>query len=554
MLTQIYVRDFAIVDQLELDFQHGFTVLTGETGAGKSIIIDALNLSLGSRADSSAIREGRDKAEVTATFDIKDNAAASRWLRDNDLDDGDVCLLRRIIVRGKSGKAYINGRPVTVQTLSQLGRYLVDIHGQHEHQSLTQTETQRQIVDGFANLTADVTKLGELYEAYKQVDDAINNAEQAAAERSAEIDLLRFQSGELEQTAPEDGEFTQLADEAKRLNHAQDIRQGLGAAIEALHSAEASAGELIRSHAARVSALSEHDSALAPAVPLLDTALVHLEEAADILRTQLDLISDDPERLSIIDARMNVLNQLARKHRVSEDDLGTLRADLCAKLGAVEAADVDADTLIARRETLRGDYMKLARKVSRARKRAANKLSESTTDIMQQLGMPGGRFLAALDTDPERVNRNGFERISFQVAANPGQTPSPLAKVASGGELARISLAIDVVTTAVRRVSTLVFDEVDTGIGGGIAEVVGHQLRALGDSRQVLCVTHLAQVAAQASHQLRVVKQTEDAVQVGIVLLDKKHRVEEIARMLGGIDITKQTRAHAREMLNRAAM
>ncbi|WJW76453.1 DNA repair protein RecN [Thiohalobacter sp. IOR34] len=554
MLTHIHIRDFVLVDQLELELEPGMTALTGETGAGKSILIDALGLALGDRADSSVVRHGCERAEIAVSFDLATLPAVRDWLQAQDLAEDDECHLRRVVYREGRSRAYLNGRPVPLQQLRELGSRLIDIHGQHEHQSLMRTELQRTLVDDYAGLGPLLSGLAGLYDDWKARREELDRLREAARERGDRLDLLRFQLQELEALAPAEGELERLDEEHARLAHASELIEGGHQALDRLYDAEGSIHGRLGETLAELQALAGLDPALTPVCELLNGALIHTQEAADALRHHSDRLEIDPQRLAWLEERIGLWQQLARKHRLTPAELPALVGRLRDELDRLEHADQHFERLEAEIEELATAYREQAARLGDRRRQAAAELGTAVSAAMQELGMAGGRFEIAVETRSDAgFARHGLERIEFRVSANPGQPLAPLARVASGGELSRISLAIQVIATDASPVPVLVFDEVDSGIGGGVAEVVGRQLRALGDRRQVLCVTHLPQVAAQAHQQLQVSKlASEDATRTRIRPLDAEDRVEEIARMLGGIEVTESTLDHAREMLARA--
>ncbi len=555
MLIQLYVRDFAIVEQADLSLSEGLSVLTGETGAGKSLLIDALALLLGQRADTGLIRHGRDSAEVLASFEVDEASDAGQWLKGNELFVDGECVLRRLLHRDKPSRAFINGRPSPVQWLRELGRRLVDIHGQNEHQSLTRRETQRQILDDFAG---HGTKVAELARRYREIHDLNQRLEALTAgdgSRKSRVDLLRYQAEELTAFAITDGEYEELVEQQQRLSGAAEILHGINSGLDELSSIDSGAvGDRLSTLIDTFEKLKGAEPELQGVAELLEEASIRVDEAGKSLRQIADRVVDDPAALDEVDRRLASAHDLARKHDVRPESLPALLLKINSELDELEASDETVDALTRRIEDLTARYDEVARAVRRGRKKAAKILSTAVTESMQTLGMSGGSFaveVSALE-DPD-VTQYGRDRVEFVVSANAGQPQKALARVASGGELSRISLAIQVIVASIGRVPTLVFDEVDVGIGGAVAEIVGRQLRALGDSQQVICVTHLAQVAASASHQFNVLKSADDETRIEITALDDTTRVKEIARMLGGVDITTQSLAHAEEMLLKAA-
>jgi DNA repair protein RecN (Recombination protein N) len=554
MLQSLHIRDFAIVKALELHFESGFTVLTGETGAGKSILIDALALALGERAEAGVIRHGATRAEVSASFALAPKSDAAAWLKDNDLEDDGGCLLRRVVEVEKSSRAYINGRPVPVQTLRELGELLVDIHGQHEHQSLLKREAQRRILDDHAGLGDTLTELEKHYREWRSLTERLDTLSKESSDRASRLELLRHQVRELEALNLAADEVPKLEEEHARLANGAELVEGAQAVAQAVYDDDEQACAALLARAqGKLEALAKFDPKMSEIAQLLNEASIQIDEAASQLHQYLDSLELDPARLEWVENRIAQVHDLARKHRVKPEELPQVFERLKTELGDVEDYDLNLDKLkdgIARE---RDEYLKLAKDVSRKRKETAKKLSQSVTAGMQELGMPGGRFEITLDALPDgELSPNGLERVEFLVSANPGQPAKPLNKVASGGELSRISLAIQVVTSAHGRVPTLIFDEVDVGVGGRVAEIVGRELRALGEKAQALCITHLAQVAAQGQHHVQVAKRADGgATHIAAQPLAGEDRVAEIARMIGGVEISKKTLAHAEDMLAR---
>ena len=548
MLQRLTIRDFVLVDRLELEFAAGFGTLTGETGAGKSILVDALAFVLGERADAGTIRAGCERAEVAAEFALGDAPAVSAWLRDNDLDGGDGLLLRRVLDATGRSRAYLNGSPATVHQLREVSELLVDIHGQHAHQSLLRPEAQRLLLDVHARLSGPAAQVADAWRRWREVKDLLESAAAGAEALAQEREQLAWQVRELETLGFSAEEWDGLNVEHKRLAHAASLVEGARFSLAALAEDDASCEAQLDAALARLDDLAGFDPALGEIVALLQSAQAELAEAISALHRYADRLELDPERLGEIERRIEAVLACARKYRASPEELPELLARWRERLAALgEAADTVA--LAARVQAARQEYEALARKLSTARVKAAKQLGAEVSRVMQQLALGGGRFEIALVPVAEG-GAFGLEQVEFRIAGLAGNESRPLAKVASGGELSRISLAIQVVTSQAASVPTLVFDEVDVGIGGGVAEVVGRLLRELGGERQVLCVTHLPQVAARANWQWQVAKNSRDGeVRSQVVALDESGRVEEVARMLGGVEITAITRQHAREML-----
>ncbi len=554
MLTQLRIRDFAIVEELELELAVGMTAVTGETGAGKSILVDAIGLLLGDRADSGTIRSGAERTDISAAFDLDDLPAARAWLSERDLDSERECHLRRVVASNGRSRNYINGVPQPAQALRELGELLVDIHGQHEHQSLLRREAQRQLLDDYAGNQTLANELEDCYRNWNRLRRELRDLRQASSERDARLDIVRYHLRELAALNPVEGEIAELESEQRRLANASELldtgQRLLGGLTE---GDEDSIADRLNQSLRDLDALSRLDARLGPVGELLNAALIQIQEASGELRGYVRDLDLDPEHLARVEQRLTAAHQLARKHRVAAEELPALRARFEAELDALEHSETRLETLQQAVDDALDGYRDRAGQLSERRAAAARELSERISMALAGLGMPGGRFAIVL----ERLDKPapaGLENVEFQVSANPGQPLRALAKVASGGELSRISLAIQVITAHAARIPTLIFDEVDSGIGGGVAEVVGRQLRKLGDNRQVLCVTHLPQVAAQAHQQLKVEKQTDgENTHTQVLPLEADERVAEIARMLGGLELTANTLAHAREMVEKAA-
>ncbi|MBW7903708.1 MAG: DNA repair protein RecN [Rhodocyclaceae bacterium] len=553
MLQHLAIRDFIIVDRLELDFAAGFGALTGETGAGKSILVDALAFVLGERADAGLIRGGCERAEVAAAFDVAAVAGAVAWLREQELDADDGLILRRTVDAGGRSRAWINGAPATVQQLREISERLVDIHGQHAHQSLLRGDAQRGLLDAHAGLDGQAAEVGRAWRRWRETQALLDAAADGAEALQREREELLWQVQEIEGLG--DGEpfsatgWEALNAEHRRLGHAAGLIEGVQFALALLADGDAAAESQVDGVAARLDGLAEYDPALAEVALLVQSAQAELAEAVSALRRYADRAELDPGRLIEVERRLEAVLACARKLRLAPEALPERLVEARARLAALgEASDTAA--LAERVAAARQAYERLAGKLSTARGKAAKKLSEEVSRLMQQLALAGGRFEAAL-LPVAGGGVHGLEQVEFRVAGLAGGETRPLAKVASGGELSRISLAIQVVTSRAAAVPTLIFDEVDVGIGGGVAEVVGRLLAELGRDRQVLCVTHLPQVAARAAWQWQVAKEGAGGRFTSRVTpLDAGGRIEEIARMLGGVEITAITRQHAREMLD----
>jgi len=550
MLRTLIIRDFVIVDAIEIDLAAGFTVFTGETGAGKSILIDALTLALGGRGDASVVREGAARADIAAEFDGQFDATLLQWLDEHEFrsEDGQL-LLRRVIDNGGRSKAFINGITATITQLREVGEMLVDIHGQHAHQSLIKTDAQRMLLDAHAGLQDDAKVVAAAYKRWRALARQREEFERDARNVLLERERLEWQVGELEKLAVRHGEWAEVSNEHSRLSHAASLIEGAQQALDMLSEAESSPIlSQLTAIGLKLDKLADIDDKLKPVLDALEPARIQLQEAVYALNDYLGRIELDPERLRTVEARLEAIHSASRKFHVAPDDLPAQFQTLSERLSQLADAS-DLDALRAQEEKLAQDYHSLAQELSKKRSKAAKTLSSAVTAAMQDLSMSGGRFEIALHAaEPAAF---GLEQAEFMVAGHAGTTPRPIAKVASGGELARIALAISVIASSATATPTLIFDEVDSGIGGGVAEVVGRLLKRLGQDRQVLCVTHLPQVASQAAQHFQVSKGTvADGRTVSRILaLSAAERVEEIARMLGGLEITATTRKHARELL-----
>ena len=549
MLRTLSVRDFVIVDSLELEFTPGFSVLTGETGAGKSILIDALALALGGRGDAGMIREGAAKADISAAFGISDQVGG--WLAANEMNgDEGVVLLRRVIDSAGRSRGFINGVAATAAQMRDLGEMLVDIHGQHAHQSLLRTEGQRILLDRHAGLPNEANTVATAFRTWQALAKQCREFEANAKNLLLEKERLEWQVGELEKLAVKPGEWHEVTGEHSRLAHAASLIEGAQEAVTAISEADHPIVSRLYALQQKISKLADIDSALQPVTELLDSARIQLQEATYALNDYLARVELDPERLSLVEARLDAIHSTARKFRVAPEELPHEFEALSAQLQQLANVS-DMDALRQQEEAARKSYFGAAQNLSEKRAAAAKQLGDAVTAAMQDLSMAGGRFGVALN--PCEPSAQGVEQVEFTVAGHAGTALRPLAKVASGGELARIALAISVITSSATATPTLIFDEVDSGIGGAVAEVIGRLLKRLGREHQVLCVTHLPQVASQASQHFQVSKTApgETASPVSrITALDPKERVEEIARMLGGVEITATTRRHARELLS----
>ncbi len=553
MLKFLGIRDFVIVASLELDFSAGFTALTGETGAGKSILIDALSLALGERGDASMVRSGCERAEISAEFDTGALPQLEAWLREQELegDDG-VCLMRRVLDAGGRSRGFINGRSATLQQMREAGEQLLDIHGQHAHQSLLRQDAQRDLLDSHAGLQAEAERVAGSFKAWQVLHRRRMQLEQNAEAVAAERELLAFQRRELETLNFVPAEWESLQADHARLSHAASLLETAQFGVEVLSEADTACLAQLNALTVRLQAGLEFDSGLQDTLTMLVSAQNELQEAVYALRHYQQKLDADPQRLREQERRMADVVEASRKYRAAPEHLPQVLEGFVTRLDEL-GGSADLEELARQDEVARADYLSDAKKLSAARAKAAQKLSEEISVAMQTLAMQGGQFAVQL-TPLTDGNVHGMETVEFQVAANQGSPLRSLAKVASGGELSRISLAIQVAASRAATVPTLIFDEVDSGIGGGVAEIVGALLKQLGKRHQVMCVTHLPQVAAQADAQWQVSKAAQDGTTLSTIkALANDERIEEIARMLGGVTITATTRKHAAEMLGVAA-
>jgi DNA repair protein RecN (Recombination protein N) len=554
MLTHLQIRNFALVEALELSFEQGMSVLSGETGAGKSILLGALGLTLGDRADSGVVRHGSERAEIAATFVTDTLPTVNAWLQEHELDMDGECILRRTVGSDGRSRAFINGQPAPLQMLRELGEQLVDIHGQHAHQSLLKREVQRQLLDDYAEHGPLLKQTATGFQQWQQLRHELDELQRLASERDSRLELLRYQVEELEALQLESNEITELDEEHRKLANVSRLQEGAQTAAAKLYEDDETAlvSQIDRT-LRELQLLQDIDPALAPTTELLESAAIQAREAAGELRHYIDTLDNDPQRLNLVEQRLGVIYELARKHRVEPEQLPQLLEQQQQELAELEGAGTRLDGLQAEIDTTLADYRKAADKLSSGRSKAAKTLSKLISKNMQGLGMGDGRFDITLTPIEAVANAHGQELVEFQVSANPGQPLRPLSKVASGGELSRISLAIQVIAAGKGGIPTLIFDEIDVGVGGGVAEMVGRELRRLGNDRQVLCVTHQPQVAAQGHHHFRISKSTDKgSTRTTVSVIEDEQRVAELARMSGGIDISEQTLSHAREMLQLA--
>lgn len=557
MLTHIQIRDFAIIDAVELELGPGLTVLTGETGAGKSILVDALLLSAGGRAGAEVVRHGAERAEVSATFAIEKNAAAHAWLTEQAIEHEGECVLRRVIAADGRSRAYVNGQAMPVQALRQLGETLVDVHGQMEYQSLVRRSAQRELLDQSGEHRELLNAVADAWRTLSQVKEERDRAAASAQDREARLELLRYHVSELQALDLKAGESSELSTERQRLSQRGRLASGAREIVQLLREAEDMSAEQAISRALTTARhIGELDPTFAPIAKLIEESLIALREGVESVERYESDLDADPARQEWVENRLAAMESIARKHRVDIDALLPLQSELQQEFQRLDTLEASMAQIEKRLEDAQKKFNAACAKLTNARKSAAKSLGESITNLMQTLGMPGGKFQIDVRL-AESAGLNGADDIEFLVSANPGQPPRPLAKVASGGELSRISLAIQVAAVQTDALAgslaCLVFDEVDAGVGGGVAEIVGRQLRTLGERAQALCVTHLPQVASQAHAHVRVTKLTDGkTTRTALHPLTADERVEEIARMLGGINVTDKAREHAAEMLRPA--
>ncbi len=557
-LTELSIRNFAIIKQLEIEIDEGLTVVTGETGAGKSIMLDALNLILGSRAESEMVRHGEDQCEITALFDIAGLKNVREWLSERDLlnaqEDQDNCLVRRVVRVSKPTKCYINDQPATLTSLRELGYMLVDLHGQHEHQSLMRLPEQRRIIDQFADHGEALKVMAKLASKIHRIERELQSVSQNQTDNADRMELLSFQLNELDEASIVDGEFEELEQEHSRLSNSQGLIDGIQATIDALfHNETSNVSAELGKAVKQISDLHEFDHNLGDANELLNSALAQVEETQSSLESALSKIDKDPERLQEVEQRRDTLINLARKHRCSESTLPERHQALQAEYERLESAHSQPEKLQKELSELKDNYAKVAFAISSKRQEVAEQLSTAISEQMQDLGMSGGALSIKVEphiSDDVIVSEHGIDHIEFMVSTNHGMPLKSLNKTASGGEMSRISLAIQVITSERSDTPTLVFDEVDVGVGGKVAQIVGTRLRKLGKNAQVICITHLPQVASQGEQHIFIDKvSNEDETYSTLVKLNDEMRTLEIARMLGGEIITDRTKAHAQEML-----
>ncbi len=551
MLINLNIINLAIVKSLDLDIAQGMSVLTGETGAGKSILLTALGLALGDRADSGYVRPDSKRAEINLDFNLSDAPLAKQWLEDNDLNDEQHCFIRRIVNQDGGSKAYINSRTVTLQSLKELSGLLVEIHGQHAYLTLLDSDQQRYLLDTFADNKKLLDEVNHVFHEWKQANNELNSLIKLSTDQDEREELIRYQLDELQQLELDSYDYTALSEEHNKLANLGQILTEGQAQLDVLYENEQQSVSQMLSHSVNaLTTLAQFSPDLAEINELLVTAQIQVEEATQQLRRYLESQETDPQRLNWLESQIGVIQDLSRKHQSTPEQIPELALKLEQELKNISDSSERIDTLTKETQQLLNKYQTLNLKLSENRSNNAKKLEKSISLMIRELGMPQGEFLVSLTHREDKTPKaNGTDKIEFLVSANPGLPAKPLSKVASGGELSRISLAIQVTTSTDKTTPTMIFDEVDSGIGGGIAEIVGQKLRSLSHNRQVLCVTHLPQVASQAHQHLFVRKEQSKTTASTVNLLNTEERIEEVARMLGGVNITENTRAHAKEML-----
>ncbi len=551
MLLNLNIIDLAIVKSLDLDLKKGMSVLTGETGAGKSILLTALGLALGDRADSGYVRPGSKRAEINLDFDLSDAPLAKKWLQDNDLDDEQHCFIRRVVNQDGGSKAYINNRPSTLSSLKKLSGLLVEIHGQHAHLTLLDPEQQRLLLDIFANNKKLVDDLKQAFNAWKITSNELNTLIKASSDQVEREELIRYQLEELQQLELDSYDYSALSEEHNTLAHLGQILTEGQTQLDILYeNDQQSVNQLLNHSINAFTELAQFSPELSEINEMLSGAQIQVEEASHQLRGFLERQEVNPQRLNWLENQIGIIQDISRKHQTTPEKIPELALELESELNSISHSSERIEELTLSTQELLSKYQQLSLKLSDNRKKNAQKLEKSISAMIKELGMPQGNFLVKINHQTDETPKaNGNDKIEFLISANPGLPAKPLAKVASGGELSRISLAIQVTTSTDKTTPTMIFDEVDSGIGGGIAEIVGQKLRSLSNNRQVLCVTHLPQVASQAHQHLFVKKEQSKTTSSTVNHLNAKERIEEVARMLGGVNITEQTLAHAKEML-----
>ncbi|MCH8847126.1 MAG: DNA repair protein RecN [Proteobacteria bacterium] len=551
MLKHLHIRDFAVIEEVDIPFNGGLTVFTGETGAGKSIMVGALGLVLGDRADSGIVRTGCERTEITAIFDIENEDGIQSVLAEQEISCEDELILRRVINKDGRSRAYVNGSSVPAQLLRALGERMVDIHGQHTHQSLLKADVQRNLLDEFGNHQQQINEVKDAWKLWHATELELQALSGDSRDHDAQMTLLQYQIEELEALNPGESKFSDVEEEYGRLSNANRILEVCQETLQQLSDDEHSTQSQISHRLNELQDIQKFDQSLSSVIDLLNNATIQLGEANDELRHYLDKLELDPEKLKAVEDKLGALHDMARKHKIQPEALADHFLALQKELHKLENSEARYRELLTLQETTIEQYRKAAARLNQCRHQSAHRLSDDITKKLNDLGMPGGKFLIEIsDIGKDTPLQHGMDKIAYLVSLNPGQPLQPLSKVASGGELSRISLAIQVTGSKDKGIPTLIFDEVDSGIGGGVAEIVGKLLHSLSDKRQIFCVTHLPQIASQGDHHMQVAKETHAGTTLTRVGdLNQEERIDEIARMLGGVKITEQTLAHAKEML-----
>lgn len=551
LLKHLHIRDFAVIEEVDIAFNDGLTVFTGETGAGKSIMVGALGLVLGDRSDSGIVRTGCERTEITAIFDIENENGIQSVLAEQEIGCEDELILRRVINKDGRSRAYVNGSSVPAQLLRALGERMVDIHGQHTHQSLLKADVQRNLLDEFGNHQQQLNEVKDAWKLWHATELELQSLSGDNRDHDAQMTLLQYQIQELEALNPGESKFSDVEEEYGRLSNANRILEVCQETLQQLSDDEHSTQSQISHRLNELQDIQKFDQSLSSVIDLLNNATIQVSEASDELRHYLDRLELDPEKLKAVEDKLGALHDMARKHKIQPEELTDHLLTLQEELHKLENSEARYRELLTLQETTIEQYRKAAARLNQCRQQSAHRLSDDITKKLYELGMPGGQFSIEIsDIGKNTPLQHGMDKIGYLVSLNPGQPLQPLSKVASGGELSRISLAIQVTGSKDKGIPTLIFDEVDSGIGGGVAEIVGKLLHSLSDKRQIFCVTHLPQIASQGDHHMQVAKATHAGTTLTRVSeLNKEERVDEIARMLGGVKITEQTLAHAKEML-----
>ena len=552
LLKHLHIRNYAVIEELDIPFNHGMTVFTGETGAGKSIMVDALGLVLGDRSDSGIVRAACERTEITAIFDIEDDNEIKSVLVEQEIDCDDELILRRVINKDGRSRAYVNGSSVPAQLLRSLGECMVDIYGQHAHQSLLKANVQRNLLDEFGNHPQQLNEVKDAWKIWNANEIELQTLSGNNRDHDAQIELLQYQIQELHALNPGESKFSDVEKEYGKLANANRLLEVCQQTLQQLSEDECSTQSQISQHLNEIQDIQKFDPSLATVIELLNGASIQIGEASDELRHYLDRLELDPEQLKEVEDLLGAFHDMARKHKIQPETLSDHLVTLEEELHKLENSEARCKELIELQQTSIKNYRKAASKLNHCRQQAAKRLSHDISKKLNDLGMPGGKFsIEVIGIEKDIPLQNGMDKIDYLVSLNPGQPLQALSKVASGGELSRISLAIQVTGSKDKGIQTLIFDEVDSGIGGGVAEIVGKLLHSLSNKRQVFCVTHLAQVASQGDHHLQVAKATHAGTTLTRVgEMNDAERIDEIARMLGGVKITEQTLAHAKEMLD----